>query len=743
MYAHKVRAYTRYDFGDIVSFNGSNYYVISYDTKKLNYVTLLKADELDTDEYTSENNNGLAFYSYGKDEFNCLSSSNSSSCTKNYDETVIKQIVDSWANKNFNDNLIEVDGYKARLLNQDDIYTLSYAPEARLYCENRPLNGYSYDRYGRIYINGVTYYACDGGFDLNDSPSIYTYVCNGGGETIGRIKEILEENSHYSCSTSYVKSRLVPADENMYPWIDYNKTSFWAMESDYHHYDDFNESNYYEIRTYGSYVTYTKYAIRPVVNVKKTAIGNKSVYEIGDKIIYNNEDYYVIHSVSEEDQYVTMLKYVPLTNSQVDDATGHSFYVSYYNGDNCNHLNETSCDSSFENSNVKKILDKWSESFKDDLVTVEDENGQYSVRLLTFDELIDKFYYVTKSGSYYDTFATENTPDYIYNDSKSYWIMSEIENKSIMKVATRHVLERKIYNTALIRPVINVKKCSLNKKDCDIIEQRDDDNPKCEGTPIYGKVMTYKEYNVGDLIEYKGESYHVIRPSGVKDNYIVLLKDNVISNELISKYTDNVYSGMVPFDPSDKCYNNYHYCSNNYDKSFVKTVIDKWVKDIFSENELVNVNGYKARLLLGDELKDYLGFEYKYSSPYVALKNDELGYDWIHENGKDYWLNEYAMDSNYYVDVMSDLGVGKEGYVRSEYYVRPVIHLNKCVLTDSCYETDGVIGCDELPSISEEKVEIVTVDNTLSNVSKIAMILSSLIIIIGLLIYVSTSKNNK
>ena len=89
-----VKAYTSYNFGDIIKFNGEEYYVIENSNSKQNYVTLLKKEPLTSEEvnnnkgdiYLPLNTGQVPFYYSNK----CNSYSNTSGCKTNYEESNIK-----------------------------------------------------------------------------------------------------------------------------------------------------------------------------------------------------------------------------------------------------------------------------------------------------------------------------------------------------------------------------------------------------------------------------------------------------------------------------------------------------------------------------------------------------------------------------------------------------------------------------------------------------------------------------
>lgn len=179
-------------------------------------------------------------------------------------------------------------------------------------------------------------------------------------------------------------------------------------------------------------------------------------------------------------------------------------------------------------------------------------------------------------------------------------------------------------------------------------------------------VYAYVEYEVGDEVEYNGEQYHVIEKSGTDKNYLTLLKDKELTveelykygrdkdgNLFVNKYITNLNnpeevikeyndgSGGIAYYTSETCtyeltWNGSSYsainglydgCKNNYQISDVKKVIDNWSKDKFGDN-LIDVDGYKSRLLNESDVIDNLGFEFDTGATYFLI-NSSNDYDWI------------------------------------------------------------------------------------------------------------------
>ena len=106
-----VYAYTEYKVGDIVSYNGINYYVIKDSNSKETSVTMLKAEPLSYEEVQTYSN-GTGAQIYGNNGYGGMQYHSSSSV---YSNTYVKTTVDAWKNAN------APAATEARLITIDDL----------------------------------------------------------------------------------------------------------------------------------------------------------------------------------------------------------------------------------------------------------------------------------------------------------------------------------------------------------------------------------------------------------------------------------------------------------------------------------------------------------------------------------------------------------------------------------------------------------------------------------------------
>lgn len=134
----------------------------------------------------------------------------------------------------------------------------------------------------------------------------------------------------------------------------------------------------------------------------------------------------------------------------------------------------------------------------------------------------------------------------------------------------------------------------------------------------------------------------MIKPSDENSNYITVMKGKSLTTEEIYKYgrnkdgeifvntfavnpndpekivpTGSDGGGGVSYYNSSECTTDYYWhvsafdetdtivsgCDNNYEISDVKKVLDNWSKDKIRDEDLIEVQGYKYRILTKDDLK--------------------------------------------------------------------------------------------------------------------------------------------
>lgn len=152
--------------------------------------------------------------------------------------------------------------------------------------------------------------------------------------------------------------------------------------------------------------------------------------------------------------------------------------------------------------------------------------------------------------------------------------------------------------------------------------------------------LKIKAYNYGDEVTYKGIGFYVLEDKG--DTVTLFSKEPLSTvdinyfgyghvnwyNEYSYGYPTKTYTkkavnvggyGKVAFYSRKKCNNIdniYTKCTNDYNKSDIKYIVDAWAKKIFDENSLVtDETGYSVRLMNKQEIDKYYIYEYREASP--------------------------------------------------------------------------------------------------------------------------------
>ena len=220
----------------------------------------------------------------------------------------------------------------------------------------------------------------------------------------------------------------------------------------------------------------------------------------------------------------------------------------------------------------------------------------------------------------------------------------------------------------------------------------------------YGKDKspTYDAYSIGDEVSYNNVDYYVIKNSGVKDSSVTLLKAtpllveevNTYGGNYVNKYTlynrgeaddDNGYGGVAYFS-NEECtggqYPKSSECTNDYEESDIKQIIDSW------QESNINSNDLKLTRLITEEDLENLGYEWITSELYgnvqPRLTKTDATPDWVYNSNYAYWIMEQASYNTYYIDTLMTDG-GLRSYFHgtyanvydTNYVVRPVVELYK------------------------------------------------------------------
>lgn len=221
-----------------------------------------------------------------------------------------------------------------------------------------------------------------------------------------------------------------------------------------------------------------------------------SNYQIGDKIKYNEIEFYVIKNSDKNDDKLTLLKSEPLTYEEVTSYLSETeITVSnrYGYGAIIYHSNSNE----YSESYTKMVVDAW----KIDKIP----NGLIEARLITYDEYVSLSELEQNCNS---TCNEEIVPiyDWVYNNDYWYWTMSpykEIASPYFVYNVMNYsggigpyiVNDSHVGSFSTVRPVITLLKSTLGDvNESDIVDISSDDNIKQENDSINEKIS--KQVNV-------------------------------------------------------------------------------------------------------------------------------------------------------------------------------------------------------------------------------------------------------
>ena len=156
-------------------------------------------------------------------------------------------------------------------------------------------------------------------------------------------------------------------------------------------------------------------------------------YQVGRKVIYNDEDYYVIRKSDKNKKYVTLIRNRPLSMQELieygSDVQNSSYAakVTYVSPDVYIPANNYRNNYLYADSYVKSLVDYWMENYlnMDDLVI--DSNG-YKARIIDNSDLSALEYVVTPY--YYQNGPEIHIRGFTYNldGSEKPWLNYNNEN---------------------------------------------------------------------------------------------------------------------------------------------------------------------------------------------------------------------------------------------------------------------------------------------------------------------------
>lgn len=729
--------YIKYKSGQTIKLRGNYYYVLEDSGVNQDYIKLLKIAPLSTVDiynYSLQNSNSYGV-SYLKNQ-KC-NNDDESGCSIDYDLSDVKVLVDSWAQDNFYDGeLKEVDGYKARIINEDDFYNNLH---------------YEAKKTGDV----IDYFA-----STDETPSSFSHIL------FWTMVPYLKYNTVYS--SFIINSFKIYSTNHVNPVINLNKcalngTCSLNKSSNYNVGDEviYNNQKYHVLKSsdsYSNYVTLLKDEPLSEQDIKKYYDGNETI-----------ADNFAVPFTNLNNNAYNMSIIKDIIDAWAKDefnlnSKGKIFAKLLSTEDLVNYLG-------FEWGTVEG--DATAFTYLATSETPEWFKGQkYDFWLMTpYEDSTEKTWFVEKG------------------------IMTNYKSSKDYKFAIRPVVN---VDKCTINPNSEgCKKCNGEGKEITFVNYNEfsiGDIVQYKGDEYYTIQNSSKNQSYVTLLKKLPLTYEQVNNYGknnnnqsVINNYVYYKQDDIDQNKkkgtfhwyyspsaeihktgtcngnycdgeetddhrnIFLYYYDVVipgsayqydlgYGGMLYYNDSkcasfngvDVIEHDAEACSvySNYELSNIKTVVDNWQKNYLGNENLVEIDGYKARLL---KYSEYHDFKYNFD------ENEDV--DVIEPNEYIYWL----MDSYSSNDGLKSFDgiykkAFKENYI-SYPAVRPVINIDKCALENGCFtEKFNVSSCgnDSLDAPEDpdnpDNPSIVDVQNTAKFLSKLLIFSSVLLIIFGIII---------
>ena len=206
------------------------------------------------------------------------------------------------------------------------------------------------------------------------------------------------------------------------------------------------------------------------------------------------------------------------------------------------------------------------------------------------------------------------------------------------------------------------------------------------------QIIYYDSYSIGDVVEFAGSNWYVIEDSGEAQDYVVLLKETVLTGEQLTNNYSGYGNSIMAYYWSEDCHygGRYSYtdtvttgCNNfnNYNQSKVKEFLEGTYINTLGSVNLKQVNGYKIRLITLEELTNTFGYV---NNSKTATTPDFI-YDKNIWQGQSYFTMSPKPNGSMYA-VMLVMGNYLDWYNDLEHNfhsVRPVINLYKSAISNN------------------------------------------------------------
>ena len=667
------KLYDKYTYGDKVTLRGENYYVIEDSNESLDYVTVIKEKPLKMidikkyDKLVSGQNNKI-FYDYKDNE---LFHDYIARYTFQYENSAVKTLIDGWANGNFyTGELKRVNGFKARLLNDEDIIiqTNEYPSNITNLINNNP-----------DIIKGI----------FDDEDEYYEFINNT--HTVNPVVNLKKCALNGTCSTTekeeyHVGDEVTFKGQKFHVLADSDKyTNYVTLLKDESLTNE--ELNEYLNDEYSSDVIYED---RVKFNIKKDGkFSNIYQGSIVETIVNNWANKTFENNLVYKDKYASRLLTMDDLTENLGyewggDTAGTSTSYGYFKTEHTPswfNTNELLYSMTPYNDSSDTLWGIKSDKTEDKYVGITTAQVRPVVNvnkclLNPNSDNCQKCTRVTKENTEITLYKQYDIGDIVtYKDNEYYVYEQSDKNKSYLKLLKKEPLTANEINTygkddngnsVVNRNTFYVNKLTTNNIKSGIFALF---NPSVENDNV-GLCSSESDLNCG------------ITTIDNNKNYLYYYSFNTVIPG--SSYEDdNGYGGMLYYtDETCHLVNNskrmryedetclkYH---NNYTLSNVKVVVDNWANDKLDVNDLVDINGYTWRLLNYGELQK-------------AVNQDNVKSDYLKPNNYEYWLIDSKIDTYNTTEasVITIYGIKKKAYNDFNLIypaVRPVIFLKKSVI---------------------------------------------------------------
>ena len=455
--------------------------------------------------------------------------------------------------------------------------------------------------------------------------------------------------------------------------------------------------------------------------------------------------------------------------------------MSYYSSESCYGCRMCrpvyyGCTNDYKLSNVKKVVDAWTQDNfnSEDIISLEEE---YLSRLIKVSE-------IAQFDSQYDGTSIlpnpNDIPNWILKLNNYGWTMDGNGREYKYTIESDYLYSSLVHYEGSVRPTIKLKKNSISKVSFNEYHNN-----------------AIREYKIGDIINYNDTRFYVIKNSSENDSTVTLLKDSPLTKYqletygegYINNYTNfynwkNVTPGEIIYDDglykvaylsTDKCSNltsDFSGCNQNYDVSNVKHIVDNWLLENISVDDIaLDEFNYNVRLINDEDLVElgYINIQANTTEKeYFKAGNDTPSF-MLGDNTKGMltMIPSYIYTGNSYNDY--GITVADNGYRfmtasipnYSIGTVRPVVTLNKKEIAPkitNVEEIEDTVSEDDQSNNIEVDIEtevdnsnvneyaakevtnVISVPNTLSSKNMLLIIIGGIISGVGIITFIYFKK---